>query len=52
MKYHHIIIDSLTTVVDLMLVINHLGLRPAWLIPTHQNTKLLLVSRYTIVTHI
>jgi len=24
-----------------MLVINHLGLRPVWLIPTHQNSKTL-----------
>ena len=29
-----------------MLVINHLGLLPAWLIPT------LLMSRYTTITHI
>ena len=32
--------------------INHLGLRPAWLIPTHQNSKPLLTSRYTTVTDI
>jgi len=30
-----------------MLVINHLGLRPAY-----QNSKLLLMSQYTTVTHI
>ena len=34
-----------------MLVINHLGLRAAWLIPTHQNSKLLLMSRYTTEIH-
>jgi len=38
--------------VVLMLVINHLGLLLAWLIPTHQKSKLLLMSRYTMVTHI
>jgi len=27
-------------------------LRPTWLIPTHQNSKLLLISRYTKVIHI
>jgi len=26
-------------------------LRPAWLIPRHQNSKPLLLSRYTMVTH-
>ena len=31
-----------------MLVIN---LRPAWLIPMHQNSKLLLMSRYMTVFH-
>jgi len=37
----------------MMLVFNHLGLRPAWLIPTHQqNSKLVLMSRYTTVIHI
>jgi len=35
-----------------MLVINHLDIRPVWLIPTHQNSKPLLMSRYTTVTHI
>ena len=35
-----------------MLVINHLGLRHAWLIPTHHNSKPLLMSRHTTVTHI
>jgi len=35
-----------------MLVINRLGLRPVWLIPTHQNSKPLLMSQYTTVTHI
>jgi len=35
-----------------MRVINHLGLRSGWLIPTHQNSKLLLMSRYTTVIHI
>ena len=35
-----------------MLVINHLGLRPALLNPTHQNSKPFLMSRYTRVTHI
>jgi len=29
----------------------HLGIRQAWLIPTHQNSKPLLMSRYTTVTH-
>jgi len=32
-----------------MLVINHLALGPVWLVPTHQNSKLLLMSRYTTV---
>jgi len=35
-----------------MCVINHLGFWPAWFIPTHQNSKLLLISRYTTVIHI
>jgi len=35
-----------------MLVIIHIGLRPAWLIPTHQNSKPLLMSQYMMVTHI
>ena len=33
-----------------MFVINHLGLRPACLISTHQNCKPFLMSRYTMVT--
>ena len=36
----------------LMHVINRLDLLPAWLILTHQNSKRLLMSRYTTVTHI
>ena len=45
MKYRHIanIGQILTTIVVLW---------PAWLIPTHQNSKLLLMSQYTTVTHI
>ena len=35
-----------------MLVINHLGIRIARLIPSHQNSKPLLKSRYTPVTRI
>ena len=35
-----------------MLVIDHLDFRPAWLTPTHQNSKLLLINRYTTVIHI
>jgi len=35
-----------------MFVINHLGLRHGWIIPTDQNSKLLLMSRYTTVIHI
>ena len=49
MKYRHI---SLLTMVILMLVINQLSLQPAWLIPTYQNSKPLLMSRYTTGTHI
>ena len=29
-----------------MLDINHLGIRPSWLIPTHQHSKPLLISQY------
>jgi len=38
-------ISSLTTVWSS-------GSRPAWLIPTHQNDKPLLMSRYMTVFHI
>ena len=51
MSYRHIS-AHLQRFVVLMLVINHLGLWRAWLIPTHQNSKLLLMTRYTTVTHI
>ena len=44
-------IASLRHHIVLMLVIN-LGIRYAWLIPTHQNSKPLLMSRYTTVTRI
>ena len=51
MKYRHTSAHSQRFVV-LILLINHLGLQPACLIPTHQNSKPLLMSPYTIVTHI
>jgi len=44
MKYRHIL-AHLHRFVILMLVINHL-------IPTHQNSKPLLMSQYTMLTHI
>jgi len=34
-----------------MRAINHLGIWPEWLIPTHQNSKPLFVSQNTTVTH-
>ena len=35
-----------------MLDINHLGRRPVWLIPTDQNSMLLLMNLNITVTHI
>jgi len=51
MKYRHIS-AYLQQFVVLMLVINHLCLCPAWLIPTSQNSKPLLIGQYTTVNHI
>jgi len=50
MNYRHI--TAHLQFVVLMLVINHLVIQPVWLIPMHQNFKPLLMSRYTMVTHI
>mgnify|MGYP006890283561 FL=1 len=49
-NHTHITISTLwMTIIVLILVINDLSLQPAWLIPTHKNSKLLLMSRYTTV---
>jgi len=34
-------------IIAMMLVVYHLDRRHAWLIPTHQNSKLLLKRQYT-----
>ena len=51
MKFRHI--SAREQRFDVMMhVINHLGIRPACFITTHQKYKPLLMSRHTTVTHI